>query len=73
MSRKKDDQEMGLIKAKMALRRFVNLKHSIAAREELNELEPELEEKYWAAINAGAPFEFDLKQIAERVEHAPRV
>jgi hypothetical protein len=68
MSRKKDETEMALLKAKMVLRRFVNLKHALAAREELNELEPALEERYFAAVNAAQPFSFDIKELADKVD-----
>lgn len=70
MSRRKEPAEMELIKAKMVLRRFITLKHSLAAREELNELEPELEERWNAAVSSGKPFTFSIKELAARVDRA---
>ena len=72
MSRKKEPAEMELIKAKMVLRRFVNLKHSLAAREELNELEPELEERWNAAVSGKKQFTFNLRELADRVDRSAR-
>lgn len=72
MARKKEPAEMELIKAKMVLRRFVSLKHSLAAREELNELEPELEERWNAAVSSSKAFTFNVRELADRVDRARR-
>lgn len=66
--RRKDESEMELRKAKMVLRRFINLKHALVIQEELNDLEPELEERYWKAVNEGIPFTFNVKELADRVD-----
>lgn len=72
MSRRKEPAEMELIKAKMVLRRFINLKHALAAREELNEMEPALEERWNAAVSSGKAFTFSVKELAESVDRVRR-
>lgn len=68
MAKFKDESEMALAKAKTVLRATVHLKHRLAAMQELNELEPELEARFLAAINNSQPFTFDIKELVDRVD-----
>lgn len=68
MSRHKTDTELSLAQAKTTLRTLVHLKHALAYMEEINELEPELEERYAAAVNAGKSFTLDVKALVDRID-----
>ena len=68
MTRQKDESEIALQQAKMILRRFVHLKHSLKAVEELNELEPALEKRFYEALQAGVEFTYDLKALVDQVD-----
>ena len=66
--RKLTDEQLAEKDLLDAARTAVRLKHRIAMRHELNELETELLDQQQAAIRAGEPFRLDVSSVFEADE-----
>lgn len=64
----KDESQLALEKAKLVLRTTLHLKHRLQIKDELNRLEPELEARFYAAVNSSQPFTFDIKELVDDVD-----
>ena len=66
MARRKTKQELERQAFAKAVRSRINLKYSIAAMEEINDVLWDLMEKWDTALAQGEPFEFDLADLSTK-------
>jgi hypothetical protein len=68
MTRRKDDTELARTDTIDLIRTVVRLKHRIAQRHELNEIESEYMAKFDAAIASGQQWELDASSVLRDID-----
>ena len=68
MTRRKDDTELARTDTIDLIRTVVRLKHRIAQRHELNEIESEYLTKFDAAIASGQQWELDASSVLKDLD-----